>query len=451
MRIHILGICGTFMAGIARIAIDAGHTVTGSDLNVYPPMSDQLESLGVQLLNVYDPTTIPRDVDQVIVGNVISRGNPAMEAILDEKIPFISGPQWLSERILKDRWVLAVSGTHGKTTTTSMLAWILEHAGLNPGFLVGGVPENFGISARLGKSPFFVIEADEYDSAFFDKRSKFIHYHPKTLILNNLEFDHADIFPDLAAIQQQFHYLIRTVPGNGQIIQKENDMPLQQTIAKGCWTPIVTFGSNAADWQATLRKADGSHFVVSHDGHEIGEVVWSLTGTHNVNNALAAIAAAHHAGVSPEIALSALPLFKNVKRRLEIRGQKNNTTVYDDFAHHPTAIETTLAGLRAKVGDARIIAVLELGSYTMRSGVHNDTLPGALKAADLVFCQRPVGDSGGLEESLQKCSQSVVVLNHVDELVDQISKTAKPGDHILVMSNSSFGGIHEKLLGRLSK
>lgn len=449
MRIHILGICGTFMAGIAQIAQQAGHEVAGSDMNVYPPMSTQLETQGIKLFHGFLPQHIDSAVDCVIVGNVIKRGNPAMEYVLDKNLPYVSGPQWLAETILRDRWVLAVSGTHGKTTTTSLLAWILEYANKSPGFLIGGVPENFGVSARIGAGSCFVIEADEYDSAFFDKRSKFIHYHPKTLILNNLEFDHADIFPDLEAIKQQFHYLVRTVPGNGLILRHIEDANLQATLEKGCWTPIVTFGGKEGAWQAELLKADGSHFSVMHNGVEVGEVSWNLLGKHNVENALAAIAAAHHAGVAASQALDALPHFKNVKRRMEIKGEKAGITVYDDFAHHPTAIATTLAGLRAKVGDARIVVVLEFGSYTMRAGVHKDTIKNSLQTADMVICKRPEQDSWGLEKVLKNFLQPTALFDTVDSLVTGLTKQLKSGDHVVVMSNSGFDGIHQKLLSAI--
>ena len=357
MRIHILGICGTFMAGLAVLAKQAGHEVSGSDQNVYPPMSTQLASQGITLLSGYDSSHIDQDIDCVIVGNVIRRGNKAMEYVMEENIPYISGPEWLARYVLPHHFVLAVAGTHGKTTTSSMLTWLLECAGLTPGFLIGGVPENFGVSARIGGGRFFVIEADEYDSAFFDKRSKFIHYRPTTLILNNLEFDHADIFPDLAAIKQQFHHLVRTVPGNGQIVYCAQDANLRDVLQQGCWTPKVTFGHNG-DWQASLIKADGSSFQVSHQGIVIGDVHWDLLGKHNVENALAALAAATFAGVPSKEGVRALNSFKNVKRRLEIKGRVDNIVLYDDFAHHPTAIATTLAGLRANVGKAPIVFVL---------------------------------------------------------------------------------------------
>ncbi len=450
MRIHILGICGTFMAGLAVLAKQSGHEVSGSDLNVYPPMSTQLESQDIHLFNGYNPADLDFAIDCVIVGNVIRRGNPMMEYVLERNIPYISGPQWLAEHILKNRWVLAVSGTHGKTTTTSMLAWILEHAGLEPGFLIGGVPENFAVSARIGQQPFFVIEADEYDSAYFDKRSKFIHYHPKTLILNNLEFDHADIFPNLEAIKQQFHYLVRTVPGNGLIICHAEDRNLQDVMDKGRWTPVMTFAGKNARWQAKLKNSEGSRFEVFFNDKTVGEVTWNLLGKHNVENALAAVAAAHHAGVAAERALAALPLFRNVKRRLEIKGQVNNITIYDDFAHHPTAIATTLAGLRAKIGKARMIAVLEFGSYTMRSGVHKENLKEALITADIVICKRPDTQEWDLANILTSFKQPTALYDSVEHLVEGLAKQLKSGDHVVVMSNAGFGGIHQKLLDTLN-
>lgn len=448
MRIHILGVCGTFMSGIAIIAKQAGHEVTGSDENVYPPMSTQLREQGIELLEGYDPSHIHDDVDCVIVGNVIKRGNPAMEYVLTNQIPYTSGPQWLAETVLRDRWVLAVSGTHGKTTTTSMLAWMMESAGVQPGFLIGGVPENFGVSARLGNAPFFVIEADEYDSAFFDKRSKFIHYHPKTLIMNNLEFDHADIFPDLEAIKQQFHFLVRTVPGNGMIVRHANETNLTDVLAKGCWTPVTSFGAKQADWHAELIEKDGSAFHVYHQGKQCGEVRWQLLGQHNVDNALAAIAAAHHAGIEPLDAIGALSTFKNVKRRLEVRGTVKDIIIYDDFAHHPTAIATTLAGLRAKIGHSRLIAVLEFGSYTMRSGVHKDRMRESLVSADMVVCKSTDAD-WGLKDMLASFKQPTAMYNDVDTLVKNLAPELKAGDHVVIMSNSGFGGIHHKLLSAI--
>lgn len=446
MRLHILGVCGTFMSGIAVLAKQSGHDVTGADMNVYPPMSTQLEEQGIALFEGYHAKDIPADVDCVIVGNVIKRGNEAMEHVLAKGIPYMSGPEWLAKTVLQHRSVLGVSGTHGKTTTTSLLTWILEAAGLNPGFLIGGVPENFGVSARLGSSPFFVIEADEYDSAFFDKRSKFIHYHPKTLILNNLEYDHADIFPDMEAIKQQFHYLVRTVPNNGLIVANGESVDIQDVLHKGCWTPVQTFGGTDGAWRAKLLKPDGSHFVVLHQEQEIGEVRWQLLGQHNVENALAALAAANHAGVAPAVAMEAMGHFKNVKRRLEVLGTVNNITLYDDFAHHPTAIQTTLSGLRAKIGrESRLIAVLEFGSYTMRTGVHKDRIHHALQEADVVICKRTEND-WGLQAVLSQFKQPTMLYNDIDSLIEGVVSIAQSGDHVVVMSNSGFGGLHKKLL-----
>lgn len=453
MRIHILGICGTFMGGVALLAKQMGHEVSGSDLNVYPPMSTQLEAQGIKLTSGYDfQPLINNPPDCVIVGNVISRGNPAIEYILEQGVPYLSGPQWLAENVLKNRWVMAVSGTHGKTTTTSLLSWVLEHAGLNPGFLVGGVPENFGVSARLGAAPFFIIEADEYDSAFFDKRSKFIHYHPKTLVTNNLEFDHADIFADLAAIKQQFHYLVRTVPGNGLIVSNAQDANLAAVLAQGCWTPVTTFGGPAGIWQARLQKEDGSVFDVYLNGVRVGRVQWELVGQHNVDNALAVFAAAHHVGVAPQTVAAALPEFKNVKRRLQIKGKINDITVYDDFAHHPTAIGTTLAGLRARVGKAaRIVAVLEFGSYTMRIGTHKDRIQESLAIADIVVCKQPENNDWGLEGILKQLPQPASLYDNVETLVEGLARQLQSGDHVIIMSNSGFGGVHEKLLQAITR
>lgn len=451
MHIHILGICGTFMAGIAVIAKQMGHTVTGSDAKVYPPMSTQLTAQGITLMEGYDPAHLQPAPDLVVVGNAMSRGNPAIEYLLANAIPYISGPQWLAEQVLHQRWVLAVSGTHGKTTTSSLLAWILEAGGLKPGFLIGGVPENFGVSARLGgETPFFVIEADEYDSAFYDKRSKFMHYRPRTLILNNLEYDHADIFPDLEAIKLQFHYLIRTVPSNGLLVAPRQDEHINAVLQRGCWTPVEYFG-DPQGWQAHLQSPDGSVFDVYYGQQQLGTVSWALIGQHNVNNALAAIAAARHAGVNPEQAIDALAEFKNVKRRMEIKGQINGITVYDDFAHHPTAIDTTLRGLRRKVGNAKIIAVLELGSYTMRSGVHKERLAAALQAADEIHFARPKFADWGIEDVARQLSQPATVHDTVEQIIAALSSTAKAGEHILIMSNSGFDGIHQKLLVNLQK
>lgn len=450
MRLHILGVCGTFMSGIAVLAKQCGHEVTGSDMNVYPPMSTQLQEQGIRLFEGYDPIHIDKSVDYVIVGNVVKRGNLAMEYVMANNIPYVSGPEWLAKHVLQNRWVLAVSGTHGKTTTTSLLTWILEYAGFHPGFLIGGVPENFGVSACLGRDPYFVIEADEYDSAFFDKRSKFIHYHPRTLILNNLEYDHADIFPDLEAIKQQFHYLVRTVPGNGLIVRHGHDANIANVLEKGCWTPLVTFAGNHGAWRAELINADGSAFKVIHEEKYIGDVHWQLLGNHNVENALAALAAAHHANVPLNKALEALRYFKNVKRRLEIKGKVRDVIVYDDFAHHPTAIATTLAGLRAKIGKERLVAVLEFGSYTMRSGVHKDKICEALQAADMVVCKSTEAE-WGLSDILQQFKQPTSVYSDVDTLVQHLTPALKAGDHVVVMSNSGFGGIHLKLLEAIEK
>lgn len=449
MHIHILGICGTFMAGVAVIAKQLGHQVTGSDARVYPPMSTQLTAQGISLAEGYDPAHLQPAPDLVIVGNAMSRGNPAVEYALAQNIPYISGPQWLAENVLHQRWVLAVSGTHGKTTTSSMLAWILEYAGLAPGFLIGGVPENFGVSARLGTTaPFFVIEADEYDSAFFDKRSKFMHYRPRTLILNNLEFDHADIFPNLAAIQQQFQYLLRTVPDNGLLILPQEDKNLAEVVQRGCWTPLEHYGTQNG-WSARLLTADGSQFEVEYQQQKMGTVNWTLIGRHNVNNALAAIAAARHVGVQPQAAIAALAQFKNVKRRMELTGCVNGVSIYDDFAHHPTAIDTTLQGLRDKVGSAKIIAVLELGSYTMRSGVHKHRLAESLQAADEVYFARPRGQDWGIADVAAQLPQPAYVHDTVDTLLAALTQKVKAGDHVLIMSNTGFEGIHHKLIAAL--
>ncbi|UOG93620.1 MAG: UDP-N-acetylmuramate:L-alanyl-gamma-D-glutamyl-meso-diaminopimelate ligase [Candidatus Thiothrix sulfatifontis] len=430
MKIHILGICGTFMGGIALLARAQGHEVTGADTNVYPPMSTMLAEQGVDILQGYQAQDFPADADAIVVGNVMRRGLEVVEHLLDHNLPYTSGPQWLGENILRERWVLAVAGTHGKTTTASMLAWILEYAGLKPGFLIGGVPQNFGVSARLGDSPFFVVEADEYDTAFFDKRSKFVHYHPRTVILNNLEYDHADIFPDVQAIKTQFHHLMRTVPGSGLAVVNAQDANLSDTLAMGCWTPVETFADG--DWRADYLQADGSEFRVFCQGVEQGVVRWDLLGEHNVNNALAAIAAARHAGVPAEHAIAGLAEFQGVKRRMQVRGTVRGVTVYDDFAHHPTAITTTLAGLRAKVGNARIIALLEPRSNTMRMGTHGAAVAAALQVADYAFIYQ-------LPE-----------WNDIDALAASVAQLAQAGDHVLVMSNGGFGGIHDKLLTLLA-
>lgn len=445
------------MGGIAVLAKAAGHKVTGCDANVYPPMSTQLEAQGVELIEGFGPSQTALNPDIYVIGNVVSRGNPLMEEILNRGLPYISGPQWLAENVLQGKWVLAVAGTHGKTTTSSMLAWILEYAGLAPGFLIGGVPENFSVSARLPQvpvqdknsvSPFFVIEADEYDTAFFDKRSKFVHYRPRTAVLNNLEFDHADIFEDLSAIEKQFHHLVRTVPQQGLVVANGKETSLQRVLDKGCWTPVDKFGTDD-DWQATNAQGDGS-FDVIYKGQMQGHVAWGLLGEHNRMNALASIAAARHAGVAVDVSIAALTEFKNVKRRMEVRGESRGVVVYDDFAHHPTAIETTIAGLRAKVGAARILAVLEPRSNTMKLGVMKNALPASLAQADLVFCyQANLGWDAGA--ALASIAHKTQVHDDLAQLIQAIKQAVVAGDHVLIMSNGGFGGIHQKLLDALKQ
>jgi len=445
MHIHILGICGTFMAGVAILAKQQGHQVTGSDAAAYPPMSTQLQAQGIECYAGYAPEHLKSRPDCIIIGNALSRGNPLVEQVLNLGLPYISGPQWLAEQILKDRWVLAVAGTHGKTTTASLVTWMLEAAGFSPGFLIGGVPENFGVSARLGNPPFFVVEADEYDTAFFDKRSKFIHYRPRTLILNNLEFDHADIFPDLAAIQRQFHHLIRTVPSEGLIICNQQAAALTEVLQQGCWTPVTNFGPNG-DWQA--NSSTESHFEVKYRGQPMGKFDWELMGQHNQLNALAALAAAHHAGIPIAQAGEALKTFKNVKRRLELRGTVKGIQVYDDFAHHPTAIAVTLEALRQRVGRARIIAVLEPRSNTMRLGVHQTTLAPSLAQADIVIWYEPPN----LSWSLSKVTQSLAnakIFRDLTSLIEHLVTIARSGDQILIMSNGDFQNLHHRLLEAL--
>lgn len=454
MHIHILGICGTFMGGIAQLARAAGHRVTGCDTGVYPPMSTQLEAAGIDLVEGYGIEQIALAPDCYVVGNAISRGNPLLEEILDRGLPYVSGPQWLADNVLRGRWVLAVAGTHGKTTTSSMLAWILEDAGLSPGFLIGGVPMNFGVSARLsGKisdSPFFVIEADEYDTAFCDKRSKFIHYRPRTAILNNLEFDHADIFADIAAIETQFHHLVRTLPRNGLVVANAGESSLGRVLVRGCWTPVERF-NEATGWRIEGDDAEGSLRLMCGD-QEIGKTSWQLSGEHNRTNALAALLAARHVGVPFGNGLEALSRFENVKRRMELRGTVRGVNVYDDFAHHPTAIATTIAGLRRKIdansGTSRILAVLEPRSNTMKLGVMKTQLPGSLVEADLVFCY---GQNLGWNaaETLAPLGGKALVADDLDILVKRIVAATRPGDQILVMSNGGFGGIHDKLLAAL--
>ncbi len=448
MHIHILGICGTFMGGIAQLARACGHRVTGCDANVYPPMSDQLRKSGIELIEGYDAQQVELFPDMFVIGNAVSRGNPLLEAILDRGLPYVSGPQWLAEYILTGHWVLAVAGTHGKTTTASMLAWILEDAGMGPGFLIGGVPLNFGVSARLGSTPFFVIEADEYDTAFCDKRSKFVHYRPRTAVLNNLEFDHADIFADLAAIETQFHHLVRTIPASGLIVANAQEASLKRVVERGCWTPVEWFNT---DEGLRVSGDDATGELVMHGPEgELGRTTWRLTGDHNRANACAALLAARHVGVPLDKGLEALARFENVKRRLEERGAVNGVAVYDDFAHHPTAIATTMAGLRRRVGTQRILAVLEPRSNTMKLGVMKDKLPASLTDADQVFCY-----AGNLDwdavAALAPLGEKATVETDFDRLVETIAAFAKPGDHILVMSNGGFNGIHAKLLAALSR
>ena len=465
MHIHILGICGTFMGGIAAIARQAGHRVTGCDANVYPPMSTQLEAQGIELIEGFSPDqllqfeTMP---DLFVIGNVVSRGNPLMEAILNQGLPYTSGPQWLGEQVLFDRHVLAVAGTHGKTTTSAMLAWILEFNNYKPGYLIGGVPLNFTVSARLGESKYFVIEADEYDTAFFDKRSKFVHYRPRTALLNNLEFDHADIFADLAAIETQFHHLVRTVPGNGLVVVNGEEPALERVITRGAWAPVEKFGQDQQNtWSLISQEADG--FIALQNGKEVATVKWApdsgVMGRHNQLNALAAIASANHIGIAPADAARALAEFKNVKRRLETIGVANDVTVYDDFAHHPTAITTTVDGLRRRVGQARILAVLEPRSNTMKLGVMKAQLPNSLEAADKVFAY---GASSGKESLGWDLNEVLSPLNvkendrasafdDLSALVKAVANEAKTGDHILVMSNGGFGGVHQKILNAIQE
>ena len=452
-HLHILGICGTFMGGIAALAKELGYRVTGCDAQVYPPMSTQLEQLGIELKQGYKTQHFDDEPDLVIVGNAMSRGNVMVEYMLDRNIPYISGPQWLLENVLKDCWVLAVSGTHGKTTTSSMLTWILEYAQLSPGFLIGGVPQNFDCSARLGNAPFFVIEADEYDTAFFDKRSKFVHYRPRTLVINNLEFDHGDIFNDLSDIQRQFHHLIRMVPSNGLILSPQNEAAINDTLAMGCWTPTEQ-SAYENGWQAKKLRADGSEFQVTFKGVEQGIVKWSLIGDFNIDNGLMAIAAARHAGVPSHIAIEALAKFINTKRRFELKGEVNNIRVFDDFAHHPTAITKTLAGVRAQVDSSnaqgRVFAVLEPRSNTMKSGVHKDDLPLALRQADQVFIFQDEGIKWSVDELVDHCHQPCFVEKSINDLVSKIIKQCQAGDTIVVMSNGGFGNIHDKILTALA-
>ena len=453
MHIHILGICGTFMGGLAALAREAGHTVTGCDANVYPPMSTQLEALGIELIQGFGAEQLALEPDLFVIGNVVTRSSegrfPLMEAILDAGLPYTSGPQWLAEHVLQGKHVMAVAGTHGKTSTTSMLAWILESAGLAPGFLIGGVPQNFGVSARLGGGKYFVIEADEYDTAFFDKRSKFVHYRPRTAILNNLEHDHADIFPDLAAIETQFHHLVRTVPPSGRLVVNAREDALQRVLSRGCWSEVQRFGARKEEPGALRARGEPQSFDVLRGSLKVGHVTWELLGEHNQLNALAAIAAAEHVGVDPERAAEALGGFRNVRRRLELRGEAGGVKVYDDFAHHPTAIHTTIDGLRRRIApQERILAVFEPRSNTMKLGTMKAQLPWALEEADLSFCNQD-GLSWDAREALAPLGEQGLVGADVEELVAMVRRAARPGDHVLCMSNGGFGGIHEKLLDAL--
>lgn len=452
MHIHILGICGTFMGGLAILARQLGHEVTGSDANVYPPMSTQLEAQGIALTEGYDPAQLEPRPDLVVIGNAMSRGNPAVEAVLELGLRYTSGPQWLSDHLLQDRWVLACAGTHGKTTTSSMLAWILEYAGMEPGYLIGGVPGNFGVSARLGDSSFFVIEADEYDSAFFDKRSKFVHYRPRTVVINNLEFDHADIFDDLAAIQRQFHHLVRIIPGNGRIIVPADDDNIAEVLEQGLWSELekTSLKLPESDWYAKLNKVDGSDFNVYYQTANSGAVQWSHMGQHNVNNALSAIACARHVGVKPELATEALCHFVGVKRRMELIGEVNGISLFDDFAHHPTAIETTLEGLRQRVGEQRVVAVIEPRSNTMRLGSHLSRLAIASQRADRVIWYQPEGMDWSLQSVVDESGGRAEVQRSIDNIVADLVATSVAGDHIVMMSNGGFGGIHQRLLEALT-
>jgi UDP-N-acetylmuramate: L-alanyl-gamma-D-glutamyl-meso-diaminopimelate ligase len=451
MKLHILGICGTFMGGLAALAREQGDTVEGSDQNVYPPMSTQLEALGIALASGYRAEHIAPDCDQVVIGNALSRGNPAVEHVLDAGLRYTSGAQWLAERILPDRRVLAVAGTHGKTTTSSLLAWILETAGAAPGFLIGGVPGNFEVSARRGAGECFVVEADEYDTAFFDKRSKFVHYRPRVAVLNNLEYDHADIFPDLAAIQRQFHHLVRTVPGSGRLIVNGEDAALAEVLAMGCWTPVERFGIEGRfEWRARLVEADGSHFAVERRGEDLGEVRWDLLGRHNVMNALAALAAAEAAGIDARAALPALARFRSVKRRMELIGERDGIRVYDDFAHHPTAIRTTLEGLRARGADGRIIVAIEPRSNSMRLGAHAAELAPALDPADVVVLLRRPELPWNAEAVVDALRGEGVAVPAVDELLAALGARARPGDVVVFMSNGGFDGAPRRFAALLA-
>ena len=453
MHVHILGICGTFMGGIAALARASGHRVTGSDQHVYPPMSDQLSSLGIELIEGYEPSQLALKPDVVVVGNVMSRGNPLIEALLESGIPYTSGPEWLARYVLADRWVLAVAGTHGKTTASSILAWILEHAGLAPGFLIGGVPENFSVTARLGTGAHFVVEADEYDTAFFDKRAKFVHYRPRTAVLNNLEHDHADIYPDVASIQWQFHQLLRMVPRNGLVVANVGEVHVTEVIDMGCWTPIERFSTDlrgdAAWYPLAAPGSDYTSFALMEGNRHVCDVEWAMLGRHNAQNAVAAMLAARHAGVSIDDAAAALRAFKGVRRRLETRGVVNGITVYDDFAHHPTAIENSIDGLRRRIGAAKLIAVLEPRSNTMKLGTHRKALPKSLAGADDVWLYQGPSVQWDVAGAVAPLGEHARVVTDIEELAAHLARAAQPGDHVLIMSNGGFGGVHEKLLARL--
>lgn len=453
MHIHILGICGTFMGSLAQLARAQGHRVTGADQNVYPPMSDQLAAAGIDVTSGYDPAQLRPAPDLVVIGNAMSRGNPAVEYVLDTGLPYVSGPQWLAESVLQGRWVVAVSGTHGKTTTASMVAWILDHCGLAPGFLIGGVPDNFGVSARLGEAPFFVVEADEYDTAFFDKRSKFVHYRPRTLVMNNLEYDHADIFPDLAAIETQFHHLMRTVPAQGRVILPTDEPALERVLERGCWSEVQRFGDGSAV-TVQLEQDDASVFRVTLDeggGKPVSVTVsWSLTGLHNMRNGVAALLAARHCGVTLADGAAALSAFAGVKRRMELVGEVASVRVYDDFAHHPTAIALTLDGLRKQVGGERIIAVIEPRSNTMRLGTHQARLADCVSAADEVIWYQPPGMDWSLDAVVRASQVPSRTADDIEALVASLVQQSAP-THIVMMSNGGFGGIHRKLVAALAK
>ena len=452
MHLHILGICGTFMGSLALLARDLGHKVTGSDLNVYPPMSTQLESAGISLMQGFDRSHLQPHPDLVIVGNAMKRGIDAVEYMLDQGLPYTSGPQFLADHVLQGKHVLGVAGTHGKTTTSTMLAWVLDQAGLNPGFLIGGVPLGFSESARLGAGQYFVVEADEYDSAFFDKRSKFVHYHPKTAILNNLEFDHADIFDDLAAIQKQFHHLVRTIPSSGRIIAPISETHIDEVLAMGCWTPVVRTSVEAnpqLELSAELIHADGSHFKVLHQGVVKGEVQWSMTGQHSVANALATIAAAEHVGVSVEQGCAALSCFGGVKRRMELLEVINGIEVYDDFAHHPTAIDTTLDGARKRLNERKLWAIIEPRSNTMRMGSHKDELAHSARLADQVIWYQPEGLDWDLQPLIDAATNPARIARTLEDIITRIVNEAGEGDAVVIMSNGGFGGLHQKLLAAL--